>query len=90
MATHLLDGDSLSVSELSHIVHAHSPIALAPRARKRLAASRKLVEDWLRDGETIYGVTTGFGEFSTVRISAADIQQLQENLILSTSIEVIL
>ncbi|HEX9829374.1 MAG TPA: histidine ammonia-lyase [Bacteroidota bacterium] len=85
MATHLLDGDSLTVSELSHIVHAHSPIALAPRARKRMAASRKLVEDWLRDGETIYGVTTGFGEFSSVRISAADIQQLQENLILSHS-----
>ncbi len=50
-----------------------------------MAASRKLVEDWLRDGETIYGVTTGFGEFSSVRISAADIQRLQENLIVSHS-----
>ena len=37
----------------------------------------------IRRGETIYGVTTGFGEFSNVKISPADLEQLQENLIMS-------
>ncbi|HEY4613551.1 MAG TPA: aromatic amino acid ammonia-lyase, partial [Bacteroidota bacterium] len=85
MAPFLLDGNSLSVERLSDIVYQPASIGLSPRARKSMTASRALVEDWLRAGETIYGVTTGFGEFSTVRISAADILRLQENLILSHS-----
>ena len=85
MATHFLDGNSLSVQQLSEIVYTPAPIGLSPRARKNLLAARTLVEQWVRRGETIYGVTTGFGEFSSVRISAADNETLQENLILSHS-----
>ncbi|MHB8339258.1 MAG: histidine ammonia-lyase, partial [Ignavibacteriaceae bacterium] len=36
--------------------------------------------------EPIYGVTTGFGEFSNVRISKENIKKLQENLILSHAV----
>ncbi|MEW6652395.1 MAG: histidine ammonia-lyase [Bacteroidota bacterium] len=34
-------------------------------------------------GETIYGVTTGFGGFSSIRIPKHDLERLQENLIIS-------
>ncbi|HEX3074946.1 MAG TPA: histidine ammonia-lyase [Ignavibacteriales bacterium] len=49
-------------------------------------ASRELVDKWVKNDEVIYGVTTGFGEFVNVKISNADIEKLQENLILSHSV----
>ncbi len=85
MKTYLLDGNSLSIEHLFEIVYNGSKVQLTTKARKQLAAARDLVERWIRDGETIYGVTTGFGEFSNVRISTADIARLQQNLILSHS-----
>ncbi len=42
-----------------------------------------LVEEWLRKKERIYGVTTGFGEFSNVSIPFDKIEELQHNLIAS-------
>src|SRR3990172_6318191 len=62
-----------------------SPVGLKPATKLRVAEARCLVEQWVRSNEKVYGVTTGFGEFSSVRISPEDIEQLQENLILSHS-----
>ena len=45
--------------------------------------SRTLVEEWLEKKERIYGVTTGFGEFSNVNIPFDKIEELQHNLIAS-------
>ena len=42
-----------------------------------------LVEEWLEKKERIYGVTTGFGEFSNVNIPFDKIEELQHNLIAS-------
>ncbi len=83
MSFYTLDGNSLTVATLSEIVANSGTIRLSPRARSAIAASRRLVERWLDENETVYGVTTGFGEFSNVRISHDDLRQLQENLILS-------
>ncbi len=83
MAHYALDGNSLTLELLQHVVYHGTPIALSPQAQRRLRASRRLVERWVHTGETVYGVTTGFGEFSNVRISTRDNEKLQENLIRS-------
>jgi len=80
-----LDGSSLTLESLADIVYRLRPVALAPKAVRSVTRSRALVDRWVRTGETVYGVTTGFGEFSSVRIAAKDIQELQRNLILSHS-----
>lgn len=80
-----LDGSSLTLETLADIVYRLRPVALAPKAVRAVTRSRALVDRWVRTGETVYGVTTGFGEFSTVRIAAKDIRKLQRNLILSHS-----
>jgi histidine ammonia-lyase len=41
------------------------------------------LKNGLNDDEVIYGITTGFGEFKDVKISSANLEQLQKNLILS-------
>jgi histidine ammonia-lyase len=83
MTRYSLDGDSLTLEQLHDIVFRSAQVSLSTSAQRRMKASRTLVEKWVRDDETVYGVTTGFGEFSNVRISAADIERLQENLIAS-------
>jgi histidine ammonia-lyase len=83
MAHYALDGNSLTLESLQHVVYHGTPIALSLQAQRRLRASRRLVERWIQTGETVYGVTTGFGEFSNVRISTRDHEKLQENLIRS-------
>lgn len=83
MKTYYLDGTSLTVEDLASLARSSNQIALAPEAKKRVNASRALVDEWVRNDETVYGVTTGFGEFSNVRIGKEDLARLQENLIVS-------
>ena len=80
-----LDGKSLTIRHVYEVAYHKKPVKIAAAARRLMTSSRKLVEEWVRSGEAIYGVTTGFGEFSTVRIGSSDLELLQRNLILSHS-----
>jgi histidine ammonia-lyase len=64
---------------------AHINVELNDSSRKAMQKSRDIVDDWVKTGEVIYGITTGFGEFSNIVIPNEDIETLQENLILSHS-----
>jgi histidine ammonia-lyase len=79
----LLDGHSLTIPALYSIAVHHAPVKITPRATREMVRSRALVEQWIAKGETVYGVTTGFGEFASVKIGQANIEQLQVNLIRS-------
>ncbi|MBI3005184.1 MAG: histidine ammonia-lyase [Ignavibacteriales bacterium] len=83
MNTIILDGNSLTVADLSHIAYDSVSVTLSKEAAGRVNAARRQVEQWIKNGETIYGVTTGFGEFSTVLIDRQNLEELQHNLILS-------
>ena len=52
-------------------------------SRRRVAASAAAVERILARGEPVYGINTGFGKLAGVRIDAADLAQLQRNIVLS-------
>jgi histidine ammonia-lyase len=79
-----LDGNSLTIPQLYEAAtNLKSKIELAASAKKQMQKSRSLVEEWIAKKEIIYGVTTGFGEFSNVHIPFDKIEELQENLIKS-------
>lgn len=61
-------------------------VELGREAHEKMSASRKYIETKMKSGEAIYGVNTGFGAFSSVRISDSEIDQLQRNLIRSHSV----
>ena len=46
-------------------------------------ASRAVIERLVAEGETVYGVTTGFGDLANVRIDAEQVADLQRNLVRS-------
>ena len=83
MKTIYLDGNSLTLPLIDEIAYRRVNVRLTPAAKRRIATARSLVDDWVNSDRTVYGITTGFGEFSNVRIDRKDIERLQENLILS-------
>lgn len=56
---------------------------MAASARQAMVASREFIEGCINRGETMYGVNTGFGAFSQIRINDDQIEELQRNLIRS-------
>ena len=78
-----LDGNSLTIGDLFNAAMNPSHARLSPAANKAMRRSRALVEEWLKKDERIYGVTTGFGEFSNIRIPPGKLEELQHNLIKS-------
>lgn len=79
-----LTGENLSIENVWTVSRGEK-VELDQDARVRIRASRAYIEGQVAKGEVIYGVNTGFGAFSSVRISDADIVQLQKNLIRSHS-----
>jgi histidine ammonia-lyase len=79
----VLDGQPLTLAEIEAVSLGGCPVAIAPAALARVAASRELIEEILAEGQTVYGVNTGFGKLSDVRIAPGSLAQLQTNLVRS-------
>jgi histidine ammonia-lyase len=79
----LLDGSSLSLSDLMAIAHHHTRVGLTADARARVRAARALVDAKATAEEPAYGINTGFGSLSDVRIPRDQLAALQLNLIRS-------
>lgn len=78
-----LDGQPLTLAEIEFVSLAAGPVSVASSALARMARSRNLIEEILAAGETVYGVNTGFGKLSDVRIPPDKLAQLQTNLVRS-------
>ena len=79
----VLDGQPLSLAEIEAVSLSGCPVAIAAAAMGRMAASRDLIERILADGQTVYGVNTGFGRLADVLVPAGSLEQLQTNLVRS-------
>ncbi|MCU0897140.1 MAG: histidine ammonia-lyase [Burkholderiales bacterium] len=73
----------LALADLRGIAREGTPLALAPAARERVAASAAAVGRILARGEPAYGINTGFGRLAQTRIPAGDLATLQRNIVLS-------
>jgi histidine ammonia-lyase len=58
-------------------------VRLGAEARRAMVQTGSLVDRWLKENRTIYGVTTGFGALSDVPISRKDAGRLQINILMS-------
>jgi len=83
-----LDGKSLTLDLIEKFISSNVKIELTSDSKKRVNKARALVDKWVATDEVVYGITTGFGEFANVKISQENIEQLQENLIISHSVGV--
>ncbi|MBI2814699.1 MAG: histidine ammonia-lyase [Opitutae bacterium] len=83
-----LSGRNLTLARLRAALSADQRITLTADARARIRASRKLVDQLRHDPTPHYGINTGFGILAHQRVPPADIEKLQENLILSHAVGV--
>lgn len=63
-------------------------VGLDRGAEQRVSAAAKLVEELAAGDEPIYGVNTGFGDLSTIRIPAGELRALQRSLVRSHAVGV--
>lgn len=88
MKTIALDGEHLTLEEVLEVAEGKARIKISPSVSQKVKKSRDFVEKALRQGEKIYGVTTGFGLLSDQVIDRSQIEVLQRNLIRSHSVGV--
>ena len=63
-------------------------ISLSKEVVENIIKSRELVNTKSRGDDPIYGINTGFGKLSKIKIKSSDINKLQKNLILSHAVGV--
>jgi histidine ammonia-lyase len=80
-----LNGQKLLLAQVAAVARGKERVTLAAPARKRVEQSRQVVESIVAEGRTVYGVNTGFGKLSDVRIEPSQLRELQLNLVRSHS-----
>src|SRR5207244_2995241 len=78
-----LNGEHISLVQLAAVALEGEAVRISPDARPRILASRRVIEQILARDAVIYGVNTGFGKLSDVRIPRGELGQLQLNLVRS-------
>lgn len=82
-----LTGDNLTLSEAEAILLGRvERLSLSAAAQQRVVRARRCLERLLEQGETIYGVNTGFGKLANQRIESDEVLALQENLLRSHAV----
>lgn len=77
-----IDGNSLTLEGIERVADGGG-VELAEGVRERVALSRAVVDRILENDEAVYGINTGFGKLSDVRIKREDLRALQLNLVRS-------
>jgi histidine ammonia-lyase len=78
-----LKGEQISLVQLAAVAFGGEAVQISPVARPRILASRKAIEQIVERDAVVYGVNTGFGKLSDVRIPQGELRQLQLNLVRS-------
>ncbi len=80
-----VDGETLTIEDVVNVARYRFDVSLDEGARKKVLASREVIDRALKEDRTVYGVNTGFGELANVSIAPKDLAALQVNLIRSHS-----
>ncbi|MBX5449955.1 histidine ammonia-lyase [Thermogemmatispora sp.] len=79
----VLNGQALTPAEVIAVARHQAPVRLGPEAEMRIQRARTLIERIVAEDRKVYGVTTGFGHLSRVRIRHEQVLDLQYNLLRS-------
>jgi histidine ammonia-lyase len=80
-------GTPLTTEDLLAVARGESvKLVFGREAQSRVKSARALVEKMVKAGKPVYGVNTGFGLLASEQIDAADVGQLQKNLLMSHAV----
>ena len=78
-----INGKDLTIEEVIRVCREGEEVRLTEEAKANVNKARAYIERKLEENAVIYGLTTGFGKFSNIRISNEETAELQRNLIMS-------
>src|SRR5437588_1149072 len=78
-----LKGEQISLVRLAAVAFRGEAVQISPVARPRILASRTAIEQIVARDAVVYGVNTGFGKLSDIRIPHGELSELQLNLVRS-------
>lgn len=78
-----LGARDLTLEQVRDVARGELEVKLAPAALSRIKRAHAFLRGKVRSGGTFYGINTGFGLLSSVRILDNDIEELQYNLLRS-------
>ncbi len=78
-----LSGRPLSLAQIAAVAIGEETVEIASSVHGRVHASRQVVDHIVERGDVVYGVNTGFGKLSDVRVVPAELLDLQLNLVRS-------
>lgn len=75
---------AITVAQLAKTIHHKTKIVLLPEVEEAVVSCRKFLDDKIKRTENpIYGINTGFGSLCNIKIDATQLEQLQQNLVMS-------
>lgn len=84
MSIHAISSDPLTIEALSGVLWGEVELRLSEKAKGKITACRDYLDRKLATtAAPIYGINTGFGSLYTKNISHDQLEQLQENLVMS-------
>ena len=79
----MINGQALTRMQALAVARHYAKVSLGIESIARVQAARKVIDNLAAQDEKVYGVTTGFGHLSRVRIPHDQLQDLQHNLLRS-------
>ncbi|MCD4797001.1 MAG: aromatic amino acid ammonia-lyase [Candidatus Cloacimonetes bacterium] len=81
----IITGKNLKIEDVYNVALRNEKVELHPDALERIKKCRAFIEKKIVEGEIMYGVNTGIGEFSEVVLNDEQIKQFQKYLIYNHS-----
>lgn len=78
-----IQGQALTVADVLAVARHYAQVSLGADSLARIKAARRVIDRAADEDKKIYGVTTGFGHLSRVRIPHEQLTELQHNLLRS-------
>ncbi|HEV8535477.1 MAG TPA: histidine ammonia-lyase [Candidatus Limnocylindria bacterium] len=88
IATLRLTGRDLSIADVLAVARRDVAVGLDRSAEREVDQAAKVVAEIARADDPVYGVNTGFGDLSTVRVPPDELRALQLNLVRSHAVGV--
>lgn len=79
----VISEDDLSIEDVIAIARFNIPIELSQKSIDKIKNTRNTIKKIIKEKKVVYGITTGVGDNSKVKIDTSESKKLQENLIKS-------
>jgi histidine ammonia-lyase len=81
--TLFISSNDLTYKDIETFYSSCQKVSLSDDVKKKIKYTRQVVEDILKSDQSVYGVNTGFGKFSEIRIDKEKVEELQKRLVYS-------